>query len=235
MSTKPDITQLVLEKIQKGEVSKRPKTYFVLQVALLVVLAVITLVLSLFVLSFIFFSIRASGQQFLLGFGERGLITLITLFPWTLLAVVAMLLLSLEWLVRSFEFGYRISVLRIFGLIMLVVIPGSLLVNATPLHAFLLDQADRDQLPLIGKVYEQVHDSHLPQGVFRGVIESTASSSFIITRDDKDLDSDDGTWKIVPPPKFDFRKLPPKGTRVYIGGDVKDGVVHAYGIETFNE
>ena len=214
----------------------RPKTYFVLQVALLIVLAVITLVLSLFVLSFIFFSIRASGQQFLLGFGERGIITLITLFPWTLLAIVALLVLTLEWLVRSFEFGYRISVLRIFGIIMLVVIVGSMLINATPLHALLLDQADRDQLPLLGKVYEQVHESHLPQGVFRGVIQSTASSSFVITRDDRDRDSDDGTWRIIPPAQFDFTKLPPKGTRVYVGGDIQpNGVVHAYGIQTFNE
>ena len=52
----------------------RPRIYFLARVALLVLLAIGALALAMFILSFAFFSIHESGEQFLLGFGQHGLL-----------------------------------------------------------------------------------------------------------------------------------------------------------------
>ena len=66
-----DIQKQVLEKIRSGAISKRPRLYFTLQVVGIALLSILTLLLTVFVLSFIIFSIHESGEQFLLGFGQK--------------------------------------------------------------------------------------------------------------------------------------------------------------------
>lgn len=232
MSTEHNIEHEVLEKIRAGEVRKRPRLFFVAQVALLGALAALALALSIFALSFILFSVHESGEQFLLGFGQRGLATLIALFPWRTLALVAAMLVALEWLVRHAKFGYRVPLLQIFLGIAGIAVLGGVLLNFTPLHAFLLDQADRGELPVIGFAYEDLHSPHQEQGVFRGEISAIASTSFTIAHNDQDRDTDDGTFAVVPPAGFDLSSLS-LGDRVYVAGTLQDGIVYAYGIRLF--
>jgi hypothetical protein len=92
------LQQELLEKIKSGKIAKRPRLYFVLQSLAIGALAFVTLALSIFVLSFIVFSVHESGEQFLLGFGSRGLLTFIALFPWYSLALLIALMGILEWL-----------------------------------------------------------------------------------------------------------------------------------------
>ena len=231
-NSQPHIQERVLEKIRKGEVGMRPRLYFVAQVAAVAALALVTLALSIYVLSFILFSIHESGEQFLLGFGGRGLLTLAELFPWLTLLLVVALFVALEWLLRYFKFGYSFSMLRIFLSIAAVAVVGSAAVTLTPLHAFLLDRADRGALPVFGGIYESVYDSHQAQGVFRGVVSLISTSTFVCTHDDTDRDTDDGTWTILPPQDFNLGSLS-VGDRVYVAGELQNGTVQAYGIQQF--
>lgn len=230
MSNKPDIKNSVLEKIRSGEVSMRPRALFTLRIAATAALTLLTLLVSVFVLSFVVFSVHESGEQFLLGFGTRGLAVFTTLFPWIPLLVAAGLLIALEALLRSFSFGYRVPLLRIFLWIIVVAALGTFLFGLTSVQTYLLDRADHAQLPILGPLYERVHDSHVDQGVYRGTITAFTSEGFTISHDDVDRDSDEGTWTIVPQQGFATSSLA-IGEHVYIAGRLVHGVVYAYGIK----
>jgi hypothetical protein len=232
-SMETDIAKTVLQKIQAGEIAKRSRLYFALQVGLIALLALVTFVLALFVLSFIIFSLHESREQLLLGFGQQGVVTFFALFPWLSLVLVLILLALLEWLLRNFRSGYRIPMLRIFLVLAAIAVAGSALVDFTPLHPDLLGLADHDSLPILGPAYEDMHDSHEIQGVYRGDITAIASTTFTCAHNDNDHDTDDGTWVVQPPPNFNMQSLY-LGERVYVAGHPQpDGVIQAYGMHPF--
>ena len=224
-----DIQKNVLEEIRKGAVLMRPRIYFILRAALIGIAAFVLLLAALFILSFIFFSIRESGVQFLLEFSEQGLATFVTLFPWLTLLIVFALFVLLEALLRNFSFGYRLPLLRIFLWLLVVGLVGSTLLGFTPLHTFLLSKADNGELPLLGNWYESIHDSHQDKGVYRGAVTSIAPSYFTISHSDNDRDTDEGTWSIIPPDGFDLGQLS-IGDTVYVAARVRGATIYAYGI-----
>ena len=234
MSNENEIKAKVFEKIESGEASMRPRIYFIARIAGLLVLSALAFALSMFVLSFAFFSIHESGEQFLLGFGQRGFWAFVGLFPWWSLLCTLALLFLLEYVLRYFKFGYRISVLALFLGALAVTIIAGIAITLTPLHMALLDSADRDKLPIIGPLYEEIHDSHQQQGVFRGVISSIQGNQFTVAHDDKDKDTDDGTSTVAAPTGFDMTKLQ-VGERVYVAGNLVQSVVQAYGIQEFSQ
>lgn len=232
MLKETDIQQKVLERIRAGEISMRPKLYFVARVVALALVALLALALAVFVLSFLFFSITESGEQFLLGFGRHGLMAFITLFPWGPFLIALALIVLLDVVVRYFKFGYRVSMLEIFLIALTVVVAAGVAINFTPLHRLLLESADRGELPLVGPLYEGLHAPHQDQGVYRGIISSIQSDQFVIVHDDGDRDTDDGTSTVTVPPGFDTSALY-VGERVYVGGKSVLDTVSAYGIQEF--
>lgn len=210
----------------------RPRVYFLFRIILMAALAVVTFALAMLVLSFVFFSIHESGEQFLLGFGYRGFLAFAALFPWGLLAVTIVLILLLDYVLRYFKFGYRVPMLRIFLIVLAGVVVAGIGINITPFHSSLLTTADSDRLPLIGSWYEQIHDSHQSQGVYRGVVSSIQGNTIVITHSDNDHDTDEGSWTILIPPGLDASMLH-AGEHVYVAGTLVQGVVTAYGIAPF--
>src|ERR1035437_2572491 len=129
-----DIKNSVLQKIRLGEIHKRPRVYFIIQIISMTVIAFLTLITSLFAISFILFSIHESGELFLLGFGARGFITFLSLFPWFTLCITIVLIFLLEWLMRHFKFNYHRSVLTVFFWFISCMFFGGLIISLTPLH-----------------------------------------------------------------------------------------------------
>ncbi len=227
-----NIKKNVLEKIRHGDVVMRPKIYFTLQVIVVAVVAVCAFIASVLVVSFAFFSLHESGELLLLGFGVRGLLTFIALFPWVTLLIAVGLVVLLEWLIRYFKFSYRQPILKVFFVAVCVVCVGGLLITFTPLHTNLSDTADRGDLPFIGQLYEDVHMPHEDKGEFRGVVVSVATSTITITHNDHDADADDGTRVVTVPTNFNTSILH-IGDRVYVAGDMTNGTVTAYGLSKF--
>jgi len=207
----------------------RPKYYFVLRLVSTITIGFLTLIVSVFVVSFVLFSVHESGEAFLLGFGKQGILTFISLFPWALVVVDIALVVFLEWLLRGFKFGYRFSLLAIFiGIFLLSIVLG-VIVNFTPLHQTLLGEADRGALPFGNDVYESLRDSHANQGIFRGTITSINGNQIVITHNDGDFDADDGTRTITLPSTNSLSfKI---NDRVYVFGTSTDKTVGAYGIK----
>ncbi|MDD5318793.1 MAG: hypothetical protein PHF79_03195 [Candidatus Pacebacteria bacterium] len=224
----------IFDKIHSQEITMYSKLHFLLRLGGLIVLAIVDFSLLAFVLSFVFFSIHESGQQFLLGFGNRGLFTFLELFPWGTIIFTIILLFILEGLVRYFKFGYRLPLIRIFVYALIITVGFSFLVTFTPLHSTLLRKEELGELPVIGGMYEAIHDSHQAQGVIRDTVVSISNqnNSFVVSHNDKDKDTDDGTWIVTPPPGFDLSTIS-IGAKVYIAGKITGNTIEAYGIRSF--
>ena len=64
------------------------------------------------------------------------------------------------------------------------------------------------------------------------IISSVQGNTFVITHDDQDRDTDDGTSTIMVPAGFDMTTLH-IGERVYVAGKLIRAVVYSYGIQEF--
>ena len=227
-----EIQKKVLNRIRTGNARMHSRAYFHVRVVFTLAVAILTFAVSTFVLSFIVFSVHESGEQFLLGFGGRGVLTFLALFPWLTLIFNIALLFLLEWLLQSYKIGYRFSLLAVFIAIFVISVVLAAIVDLTPTHSILLDRADRDQLPVIGEMYDNIRDSHQAQGVYRGTIASINGNEIVITHHDNDHDADDGTWTVMLP-QADTPQLA-LGDRVYIFGSATGNVVQAYGIRVLS-
>lgn len=229
-----NIQEKVFEKIHAGNVSMHSRTYFILRTAIVIVTALFVLLLSFFAFSFVFFNVHESGARFLLGFSGQGLMASISLFPWAILLFAIALLVIFETVLRTFSFGYRTPLLRAFLWVVVVGIVGSTLLSLTPIHSSLLNKADTDGLPVIGPLYTQIQNSRQEQGIYRGEITSITDTAFVISYNDTDHDSDEGSWIVEPPPGFDLLTLT-VGEKVYVAGQLKDNIIYAYGIHRLLE
>jgi hypothetical protein len=224
-----DYKNQVLEKIHRKEISMRPKIYFIAKVAVTIFLSALLFLGLIFTVSFVFFSIHESGEQFLLGFGNQGVQLFFELFPWAILVFSILMFFLLEWALRYFKFSYRLPILRIFFYTLVVTIILGTLFTLTPVHTTFLKKAEQGSLPAIGGIYEAIHDSHQDKGIVRGNIVSLGSSSMTISHNDSDKDEDDGTWDVILPAGFDASSLY-IGEKVYIAGVINNGSIYAYGV-----
>jgi hypothetical protein len=223
---KKSIQDLVLEKVRSGKVLRRPRSGFVLRFAASCIVAALLFGVSVFVISFILFSLHESGEQFLIGYGFHGIAVFFTLFPWLSFVFGIVLLFVLEWLLRGFKFGYRIPLLHIFSALFAGSVVLGFLINFTPLHSLLLSHALKDELPFVGSAYSHVLDHHDESGVFRGIVISVNPPSFQINHDDYDHDTDDGSYNVTPNSGAE-QALPVVGDRVLVVGKSNGSVITA--------
>lgn len=235
MNNNPQHNQVqneVLERIRSGQLHMKPRLFFVLKTVLVITIAILILVLSVWLASFISFGLRLSGNESLMGFGSKGALIFLTVFPWGLAILDLVLLVLLAWLVRRFKIGYRRPVLYL----LIVLIVGGVAVGhffdrETRFHDDRFEEAEAGELfgPL-ESLYESAH-SKAPEehGVFRGFVLELRKDSFVLTHDDHDNDEDDGTWIVIPPRNFEMNTLR-IGDRVYVAGEREGEEIEAYGL-----
>ncbi len=244
---KNDIMQSVLEKIKAGDIRMRSKSFFVGKMVVIIIVALMILLTSAFFVSFISFSLRASGRLILLGFGWQGLKAFILTFPWGLFLIDLVLLVILERLLRSFKFGYRSPLIYLLGGVFVVVILAGLAIDEeTSLHAAVWHAERSGGAPgfFLGSLYDNVRQPPHDEGLFRGTvvfmgIATPGGPAFLILKsDDQDSDIDDAAttslvWKVILPPNLNSANSVDVGIgdQIFVAGDVLPDGVHAYGIE----
>lgn len=227
-----DTKESVLAAIRGQKIAMRSKLSFTFETFLAVFAAIVMLVVTVALVNFILFSLRVNGHESLLSFGGRGILTFLFVFPWPLLVLDILLAFFLEHLLRRFRFGYRSPVLYLLlGIVAIAICMGLLLDRGTPFNDALLNRADHGELPApFGELYEHIRaPAPHAQGVFRGIVTSVGTSTFVMYYDDQD-DASSSEHTVIPPPGFDVSLLSP-GDHVYVAGDEGDEVVHAFGIK----
>ena len=234
-----ELKKNILDKIESGEIKMHPKTYFVLKIVMLIVVALLVLLTSSFLLSFIFYSIRVSGRFFLLGFGWRGLGVFFLTFPWWILFIDIVFVLALEWLLKRFQFGYRNPIIYTLGGILLLTLLAAFGIEYSPLHAVLTQQEQHGQVPIIGGFYNQIRRPPHELGVFRGVVTSVSGNVFVLKNSDLDTDADDATTtillKIFLNTSVQAATLVNVGDNILVAGDRVGSEIHVYGFQKISE
>ena len=230
-----NIKDQVILKIRAGEISMKPKLYFWILAIALIVMSILTFLTSCLLISFIIFSLVASGKVLLLGFGIKGFLLFFLLFPWHLLIIEIIFILILEWLIKKFRFGYRSSLSKLVFVILLISIIVSILINITPLHQDFERRAQQKELPLVGDYYREIRYSTPQKEIFVGIVSGVGTSSFILTQV---IDSGESTssqsYVIHLPPNFSKQSLPYEGDKVFVAGQLmQEKSVNAYGFQKF--
>lgn len=184
-----DIKNKVLEKIREGRVRMRPKFFFALKIIVLALVAAFILILTSFVLSFIFFSIAATGKMFLVGFGIRGLFIFFLTLPWLPLVIDILLIIVLERLLKRFKFGYRSPIVYLSVGIIAIAIFIAFIINMTQVHPLLVHRAQQNRLPLIGGMYKDARRPPMERCIYRGYIQGIATETPAIIIHPDDIDS----------------------------------------------
>lgn len=232
-NTQNNLKTEILEKIKKGEVEMKPKWHFAFKVTILVCLAVLVLVTTVFLVSYTVFSIIVSGHLLLLGFGWRGLYAFMLLFPWTVFCVDIVFAFVLDLLLRKFKFGYHRPVVLLFAGTTIILFIVGYAVSVSPIHGMLLHRAERDNLPMVGPFYNHLRVSHRERGVLQGIVTSVNGTMFTITHDSFDTDNDEATTTIIAP--MDISGFLTVGDHVFVAGDImQDGEIRAYGVTKFS-
>ena len=230
-----DKIQNILEQIRKNELTLTSKTYFRLRFAAFICVVVAVLVVSAFLSSFILFTIQASGQASLIGFGPAGWQVFLVLFPWGLSALEIGLIILLQRLLRSFRFGYKVPVLYLMGGVLLVMLASSFVIDKTPLHNLLLQQADKNQLPPpFGNLYEDARRLPPPgYGIFFGTITSITGNTLSIALLNP-MDTSTTTAVTVIAPSGQTTVQEKVGDRIFIQGKIMHGQIQAQDIKNAN-
>lgn len=227
---KDTMAEAILYKINSGEVNMKPKVFFKLSWAALVFTSLMFLFTSAVLVSFIIFSIRVSGEFFLLGFGSKGLYIFILTFPWLILLMDLAFILILEALLKQFKFGYKIPMAYLFlGSIAIVTLIG-LVIDRTNLHNELQRQSRQGGLPIFNDTYKNANRPPKGTGLFKGFVTDVSTSTFIIKANDYDLDPDEGLKIVRISPDWQNIIQIKKGDYLFIAGEMVGSEIKVYGI-----
>lgn len=220
------IKSAVLDKILKGDVTARSKSYFILKNGLLILTIVIISSFILFATSFIMFALQESKMWYLPMFGLKGFKVLLGNFPWILTLLVILFIVVLEILVNRYGFAYRRPLLYSALGIVFIVVAISFLVKQTPLHGAIYNQIERGRLPMARSLYEgyakpNVKDFH------PGTVLELKESGFLIANRDGTLIEVIVTDQTKMKPGFRIEL----NRRLLIIGKMRDNVVVADAIE----
>lgn len=109
-----------MEKVHDNKIKMKPKIYFVVGSLLTFIGLIISIIASVFLMGLVRFSLRSHGMM-------RGyrLDQMISSFPWWIIIFAIITLLLGIWLIRKYDFSYKINPWHmILGLIITIIIAG---------------------------------------------------------------------------------------------------------------
>ncbi len=223
---KKSIKDAVLEGIKHGDIKKIPKVFFTAKNALFLIAIIIAFGFSLFLISFIFFTLQMSELWYLPMFGFKGVELLLGNFPWFLILVVVLFVVLLEYFVSRFRFAYRQPLLYSSIFIIITVVVVSIFVRQTPLYQVIYSQTEQGKFKLMKPFYDQ-YAKPTSVDFHPGTVVDVNQDGFTLEQRDKGVIQVEVSQKTQIP--RDFKIYP--GGRLLIIGKVINGVIEAENID----
>lgn len=174
-----ELQKKLVEKIKNGEVAMVPRWHFVLKGVLWFAAVLLTLLVAVYLLSFILFGLHSTGVLFAPLFGMRGLMIFIVSSPWLLIGVLFLFLGVLYVLVSRYSFSYKKPlVYSMIGVVLMVVAVGSL-IEQTKMHDRIGAFASERGVPGLAPLYRQF-DDRAPKNVTLGTVAAVAENEFTL-------------------------------------------------------
>jgi len=147
-----NITGAVMDKIHYGKIKMRPKVYFVTGLLLAFFGLVASILISVFFVGLMRFSLRTHGPM-----GEYRLDQMLFSFPWWAVAVVILGLVIGIWLLRRYDFSYKINFkVIVVGFVVAIIVVGWV-VDMTGLNDILFRQG-----PKQGIMRQYLQENNIP-------------------------------------------------------------------------
>lgn len=151
---KNNLSDILQNKIKSGEIKMKPKIYFITKLVLLALATIIITFFALFVASFIFFTLRASGILHLPAFGFIGIKILFLSLPWLLILGLFALIVTSELFAKHFPFIYKRPFFYSSLAIILIIFVGGFLIDNSGFHTNMFIKAREGNLPVAGQIYK---------------------------------------------------------------------------------
>ena len=145
-----------MSKIDAGEIKMKPKWYFILGSIFTFIGLVSTVVVSTFSIGLIRFSLRSHGPM-----AEYKFDQMIADFPlWTLALAILGLILGI-WLIRRYDFSYKIKPWLVITGFILAIIIGGYIIDVTGINDVISRQG-----PMRGMMKNYIQNNNIKTPVF---------------------------------------------------------------------
>ncbi len=116
------ISESIMGEIRHGKLKMRPKLYFIIGSVLVFISLILSALSSVFLFGLIRFSLRSHGPM-----GQYRFEQLLSSFPWWAAILAVLGLIIGLWLVRKYDFSYKINFkIVIIGFVTAIIITGYL-------------------------------------------------------------------------------------------------------------
>jgi len=117
-----NISDSIMGKIRHGKLKMRPKLYFIIGSVLVFISLILSALSSVFLFGLIRFSLRSHGPM-----GQYRFEQLLASFPWWAVVLAFLGLVVGLWLIRKYDFSYKINFkIVIIGFVAAIIIAGYL-------------------------------------------------------------------------------------------------------------
>lgn len=220
-----DLQKKLLTKIKNGEIEMTPRWRMVLRSVLWSSVLVVAVLVAVYILSFILFTLHQTGVWFAPQFGWNGMVLLIVSSPWILITALLFFLVILYVLVSQYSFSYRKPLVYSLVGVVLVVVAVSSFIQQLAVHDRIQKFADRHDVPGIGRLYRGVAD-HVPPEVTIGEVTKREVDHFMIING-----ADESVMvKITEATKLPRGREVAVGDRVMVFGSEVSGEIRAFGV-----
>jgi len=153
-----NITKVVMDRIHHDKIKMHSKAYFVVGSFLAFIRLVASMITSVFLVGLIRFSLRTHGPM-----GEYRLDQMISSFPWWMVASAILGLVIGIWLLRRYDFSYKINFkVIVVGFVVAIIVAGWI-IDMTGLNDILFRQG-----PGQGIMRQYFQENNIQPGQGRG-------------------------------------------------------------------
>lgn len=147
----------------------RSKTFFITKSIIFISAAILLFLVSIFLVSFIFYLFRVSDIAYLTDFGNRGWGIFLGVFPWIPTILVLLVTLVLGWILEHYAFVYRKPLLYLPLTLIGSITVFSFIAHTVAFHDRLSRLSHRYQLPVLQQFYG-IYDIPGKGKITRGLI-----------------------------------------------------------------
>jgi len=224
-----DISKKIEEKIKKRKIKMKPKSYFLAISVLYIVSTIVIILFAFFLASFVLFSLKASGANYLLGFGYPGILSYFRSIPWLLILTLIILILLVEIFSKKIDLVSKKPLIYSLAAIIIVIVGFGAIFANTNVHNQLLDRALDNRLPFAGSLYKSYGTMSQIDKTVGKVIELNDKMIILeVEGENIEVLISDQTRK---PRYFEIEV----NDQLYVFGENNNGQIEALGIREIND
>jgi uncharacterized membrane protein YdcZ (DUF606 family) len=141
----------IMNQIHDGKIKMRPKSYFIFGSILTFIGLVSSVIASVFLFGLIRFSIRSHGPM-----GSYKFEKMLSNFPWWALLLAIVGLIAGIWLLRKYDFSFKVNFKAIIVLFILAIMIGGWIIDSTGLNDKLIQRG-----PMRGVMRQYMQEPNL--------------------------------------------------------------------------